>query len=170
MAVRTLGASFAAGVGYELQRKNNFEFSVPGVADNDRLLTLSVISCALPTETNDVITVNYGNTNVKVAGVFNTEGGNLTVRDFLQKDMEKAIDDWRSSVYNKDTDAIGFAADYKKQARVVQYAPDGTYERTWKLIGVWPSQVSYGDLSNTDGNPKEIQITLQYDKAILQRS
>ena len=64
---------------------------------------------------------------------------------------------------------IGFAVNYKKQARVVQYAPDGTYERTWKIEGVWPSQVSYGDLSNTDGNPKEISITLQYDKAILTR-
>ncbi len=169
MPTRTLGASHLAGAGWEVQRKNNFEISIAGVGDSERLLTLSVVSGALPTESNEVITLNYGNTNIKVAGVFNTEGGTLVVRDFLQKDVEALIDKWRATVYNKSTDGIGFAADYKKQARVVQYAPDGTYERTWKIEGVWPSQVSYGDLSNTDGNPKEIQITLQYDKAILTR-
>lgn len=165
----TLGASHLAGAGWELQRRNNFEFSMAGIGDSERLLTLSVVSCALPTESNEVITVNYGNTNIKIAGPFNTEGGNLVLRDFLQKDMEKVIDDWRAQVYNKTTDGIGFAANYKRQARVIQYAPDGTYERTWKIEGVWPSQVTYGDMSNTDGNPKEVQVTLQYDKAILQR-
>ena len=169
MPTRTLGASHLAGAGWEVQRKNNFEISIAGVGDSERLLTLSVVSGALPTESNEVITLNYGNTNIKVAGVFNTEGGTLVVRDFLQKDVEALIDKWRATVYNLYTDGIGFAVNYTKQARVVQYAPDGTYERTWKIEGVWPSQVSYGDLSNTDGNPKEIQITLQYDKAILTR-
>ena len=117
-----------------------------------------------------MITLNYNNTNVKVAGVANTEGGTVVVRDYLQKDVEKLIDDWRATVWNKTTDAIGFAARYKKQARIIQYAPDGTYERTWKIEGIWPSQVSYGDLSNNDGGVKEISITLQYDKARLSRT
>lgn len=165
----TLGASHLAGAGWEVQRRNNFAFSMAGIGDSNQMLTLSVVSCALPTETNEVITLQYGNTNIKVAGVFNTEGGNLVVRDFLQKDAEAMIDEWRKEVYNKTTDGIGFAADYKRQARIVQYAPDGTYARTWKIQGVWPSQVTYGDLSNTDNSVKEVQITLQYDKAILQR-
>lgn len=166
----TLGASHLASAGWEIQRRNNFEISIPGVGESERLLTLSVVSGALPTESNEVITLNYGNTNVKVAGVANTEGGTLVVRDYLQKDVEKMVDEWRATVYNKSTDGIGFAANYKKQARIVQFAPDGTYERTWKIYGVWPSQVTYGDMSNTDGNTKEIQITLQYDKAILSRA
>lgn len=166
---RTLGASHLASAGWEIQRKNNFEFSAPGIGDSEQVLTLSVVSCALPTESNEVITLNYGNTNVKVAGVANTEGGNLVVRDYLQKDVENLLDQWRATVWDKSNDAIGFAANYKKQCRVVQYAPDGTYERTWKIYGVWPSQVTYGDMSNNDGGVKEVQITLQYDKAILVR-
>lgn len=167
---RTLGASHLASAGWEIQRKNNFILSVPGVGESEQVLTLAIVSCALPTESNEVITLNYGNTNVKVAGTANTEGGTVVVRDYLQKDMEKIIDDWRASVWNKSNDAIGFAANYKKQARIIQYAPDGTYERTWKVEGIWPSQVSYGDLSNNDGGVKEIQITLQYDKARLSRT
>ena len=151
-------------------KKNNFVLSIPGIGESEQVLTLAVVSAALPTESNEVITLNYGNTNVKVAGTANTEGGTVVVRDYLQKDMELIIDNWRKSVWNKDTDAIGFAANYKKQARIIQYAPDGTYERTWKIEGIWPSQVSYGDLSNNDGGVKEIQITLQYDKARLSRT
>ena len=167
---RTLGASHLASAGWEVQRKSNFVLSVPGIGESEQVLTLAVVSCSLPTESNEVITLNYNNTNVKVAGVANTEGGTVVVRDYLQKDVEKLIDDWRATVWNKSTDAIGFAARYKKQARIIQYAPDGTYERTWKIEGIWPSQVSYGDLSNNDGGVKEISITLQYDKARLSRT
>ena len=150
--------------------KNYFNLSVPGVGESEQVLTLAIVSCALPTESNEVITLNYGNTNVKVAGTANTEGGTVVVRDYLQKDMEKIIDDWRASVWNKSNDAIGFTTNYKKQALIIQFAPDCTYERTWKVEGIWPSQVSYGDLSNNDGGVKEIQITLQYDKARLSRT
>ena len=167
---RTIGASHLASAGWEIQRKNNFSLSIPGIGENEEVLTLAVVSAVLPTESNEVITLNYGNTNVKVAGTSNTEGGTMVVRDYLQKDVEQIIDNWRSQVWNKDTDAIGFAANYKKQARIVQYAPDGTYARTWKISGLWPSQVSYGDVSNNDGGAKEIQITLQYDKARISRS
>lgn len=167
---KTLGASHLASAGWEIQRKNNFILSIPGVGESEQLLTLAVVSCALPTESNEVITLNYNNTNVKVAGPANTEGGSLVVRDYLQKDMELVLDNWRKEVWNKDTDAIGFAANYKRQARVIQYAPDGSYERTWKIEGLWPSSIAYGDLSNDDGGVKTINVTLQYDKARLSRA
>lgn len=164
-----LGASHLASAGWEVQRKNNFILSIPGVGESEQLLILAVLSCALPTESNEVITLNYGNTNVKVAGPANTEGGSMVVRDYLQKDVELVLDNWRKEVWNKDTDAIGFAANYKRQARVIQYAPDGSYERTWKIEGLWPSSIAYGDLSNDDGGVKTINVTLQYDKARLSR-
>lgn len=167
---RALGASHLAGAGWEIQRKNNFILSVPGVGESEQLLTLAVVSCALPTESNEVITLSYGNTEIKVAGKSKTEGGSLVVRDYLQKDMELVLDNWRKTVWNKDTDGIGFAANYKRQCRIIQYAPDGSYQRVWKIEGVWPSSVSYGDLSNDDGGVKTINVTLQYDKARLSRA
>lgn len=164
-----LGASHLASEGWEIQRRNNFEISIPGVGEQERLLTLSVVGGSLPNESNEVITVNYGNNVIKIAGTYSINAGTLTVRDLIQKDMEAIIDAWRASVYNKDTDAVGFAADYKKQARITQFAPDGSYERVWKIEGVWPSSVDYGQVSQTDNSLKEISITLEYDKAILSR-
>ena len=95
--------------------------------------------------------------------------GSLVVRDLVQEDVEKMIDEWRASVYRKDTDAIGFAADYKKPAKVTQSAPDGTLLRVWDLEGVWPSAVDYGQVSYNSPGVKTISITLQYDKARINR-
>ena len=169
MAVDVLGASHLAGAGWEIQRTNNFEIAIEGVGDSERLLTLSVVSGALPSEHNSPIAIQYGNTTIQVAGTYTIDSGSLVVRDFIQKDVEQLIEAWRSTVYNKDTDAVGFASDYKKQARITQFAPDGTHERVWKIEGVWPSDVDYGSVDQTSNGLKQINITLQYDKARLVR-
>ena len=164
-----LGAAHLATAGWEIQRNNNFEISIEGVGEKGRLLTLAVVSGSLPSESNNPITVQYGNTNIKVAGTYDIQAGTLVVRDIIQKDVERMIDQWRSTVYNKDTDQVGFAANYKKQARITQFAPDGTYERVWKIDGVWPSSVSYGEVGQENNALKTISITLEYDKARLVR-
>ena len=170
MALENLGASHLASSGFEVQRTNNFEIQIDNVS-NQRILTLSVVSGFLPNESNEVISLNYGNTQITVAGAARpNNSGTLVVRDLIQEDVEQMIDQWRSTVYNKDTDAIGFAADYKKSAKVTQSAPDGTLLRVWDLEGVWPSAVDYGQISYDSPGAKTISITLQYDKARINRA
>ena len=170
MAVDQLGASHLASEGFEVQRTNNFEVHIENVS-NARVLTLAIASAFLPTESNEVISLNYGNTTITVAGKANANGsGSLVIRDLIQKDMEAMLDEWRATVYRKDTDAIGFAFDYKKPAKVTQYAPDGTLLRTWNLTGCWPSSVDYGQVSYDSPGVKTVSITLQYDKATIDRS
>lgn len=167
--IESLGASHLASAGYEVQRTNNFEIQIDNVI-KVRPLILAVVSGFLPNESNEVISLNYGNTTITVAGKANANGsGSLVVRDFVQEDIEQVIDEWRKTVYDKDTDAIGFAADYKKPAYVTQYAPDGTLLRVWNLEGVWPSAVDYGQVSYDSPGIKTINITLQYDKATISR-
>ena len=167
--IETLGASHLASEGYEVQRTNNFEIQIDNVT-KVRPLILAIASGFLPNESNEVIALNYGNNTITVAGKANANGsGSLVVRDLIQEDMEKVIDQWRSTVYNKETDGIGFAADYKKPAYVTQYAPDGTILRVWNLEGVWPSAVDYGQVSYDSPGVKTINITLQYDKAKISR-
>lgn len=170
MAIETLGASHLASEGYEVQRTNNFEIQIENVSKS-RILTLAVVSGFLPNESNEVINLGYGNTTITVAGKANVNGnGTLVVRDLVQQDMELVIDEWRKTVYDKTTDAIGFAFDYKKPAKVTQYAPDGTLIRVWNLQGVWPSAVDYGQISYESPGVKTVSITLQYDKATIDRT
>jgi hypothetical protein len=161
---QTLGAAHLASENWEVQRQNNFEISIAGVGG--RALTLAVESGFLPAESNEIIELNFGNSKVKVAGIATFEDGTLVVKDIIQQDTEKVIRDWRKQVYNPETDAVGLAVNYKKQARVIQWAPDGSLERTWKIIGAWPSTVNYGTLDYTASDKKTIEITLTYDKAL----
>lgn len=168
--IETLGASHLASTGFEVQRTNNFEIQIDGVS-KVRPLILAVVSGFLPNESNEVISLNYGNSTVSVAGKANVNGsGSLVVRDFIEHDIEKVIDDWRATVYNKETDGIGFAADYKKSAYVTQYAPDGSLLRVWTLEGVWPQAVDYGQVSYDSAGVKTVNITLHYDKAKISRT
>ena len=169
-----LGASHLASAGYEVQRTNNFEIQLDVSDDTgkQRTIVLSVVSGFLPNESNEVIQLNYGNTQITVAGAARpNNSGSVVIRDLLEpgSDVEKIIDEWRAKVYDKETDKIGFAAAYKKDATITQYAPDGSYLRVWNLEGVWPSAVDYGQISYDSPGVKTINVTLQYDKAMLNR-
>ena len=180
MAVEYMGASHLASDGYEVQRTNNFEIILSGLgeitgnASDTRTIKLAIESGFLPSEENTVQELNYFNTNIKVAGTATYSGGSIVVKDIISQgsDIESIIVAWRKAVYDPTpnsatTDRIGLAFNYKTDARVVQYAPDGSMERTWKLLGVWPSSVNYGNLEyGSGGSIKTIEIALQYDKAI----
>lgn len=167
--ITVLGANHLASQGWELQRKNTFEIIISGIDNTERLLTMSVVGGDLPSESNQVIEVRYGNSSVKIAGPYSINSGTLTLRDFLEKDTEAMVEKWRGQVYDKRTQGINFAFNYWKTARVIQAAPDGTHIREWKLHGVWPSAVSYGSLSQNDAEVKEIQVTLEYNRAEIVR-
>ena len=172
-----LGASHLASDGYEVQRTNNFEITISGIGEitgdmsHPDTITLAVESGFLPSEDNSVQALNYGNTHVKVAGTVTYTGGSLVVKDIISEneDIEAIIVAWRKAVYNPETDQIGLAFNYKKEGTIIQYAPDGSMERVWKLQGVWPKSVNYGTLDyGSGGSIKTIEVGIEYDKAMIE--
>lgn len=149
---------------YEIQRTNHFEVQIAGLAGGEEL-TMVVESFGMPNYSNSAIELAHGNTRVKVAGQTTFEDSELVVKDAIGADTEKTVNDWHKQVYDPATDKIGWAADYKKNATVFEYAPDGTFVRQWKLVGVWPSAVAYGDMAYDGSDKKTINLTLSYDKA-----
>lgn len=160
---RSLGAMHLSNSkSFEIQRTNHFEVQIQGFGEE---ITLLVESFPLPKISNSPIELSYGNSKVKVAGQASLEDGELVIKDAIGVDTEKKIYDWHRQVYNPETDRIGWAADYKRQVTVFQYAPDGTFIRTWKVLGAWPSNVNYGDMTNEGGDKKTVSVTLSFDKA-----
>ena len=147
---------------YEAQRSNNFEVTFAGLGDD---ITLNVISFPLPTITNTPLEISHGNSKVKVAGQTEYEAGELVIRDGIGADVEGQLVEWRRKVYKAETDQIGYAADYKQNATIYEFAPDGSHVRTWKLLGCWPSSLNPGELSNESSDIKQITCTVEYDKA-----
>jgi hypothetical protein len=148
---------------YEVQRTYNFEVVISGLSED---ITLNVIRFPLPNLSTPAITLSHGNTDAFVAGRAQWDAGELTIRDTIGADIEAQINTWRRMVYNENTDQIGWAADYQKEAIVYQYSPDGTVSRKWKLFGVWPEAVNFGQLDMETSDKKTIAMTLRYNKAL----
>lgn len=151
---------------YEVQRTNNFEVVIDGLGQD---VTLSVQVCPFPSESNEVIELSYGNSKVKVAGQAAIEDIEIQCLDYIGLDTEAKLAEWRKQVYNPETDKIGWAADYKRNGYVHQYAPDGTHTRTWKIIGVWPSAFNPGENNQEGSDKKMMSLTLSVDKAHIVR-
>lgn len=151
----------------EVYRTFNFEIEFSLSAITQTKLRLAVDSAFLPSESNEEITLAYGNRNVYVAGKAAFETGSVSVKDFIGDDIEEIIEKWRSVVYNPATDSIGFSSAYKVDGSIYKCAPDGTKEAIWKLEGCWPTSVNYGSLDYNSSDIKKIEMTIRYDRAYM---
>lgn len=164
---------------YEVQRTNNFRFIIDlsefnnGTGNNvssGEIIELACDTAGLPTVTNDPIELDYGNSNVKVAGKATVDDVTVAVKDFIEPDVEGILWQWRLKVYNPQTGKVGWAKNYKKQAKVVQYGPNGEVQRSWVLDGVWPTSLDLGDLDYSSGDKKQVSMNLSVDNAYIERA
>nr|DAQ48037.1 MAG TPA: Baseplate wedge protein [Bacteriophage sp.] len=161
---------------YEVQRTNNFRFVVSldeftnnSTMSSGDIIELACDSAGLPTTSNDAIELDYGNSNVKVAGKSTTDDISVAVKDFIEPDVENILWQWRMKVYNPETGKVGWAVNYKKDCMIVQYGPNGEVLRKWKCEGCWPTTLDLGDMDYSSGDKKQITMTLSVDTAYLIR-
>ncbi len=162
---------------FEPQRTNNFEIQFPNLGkltsaqggmefeNPGESITLSVKSVGELSQNIDNIAVHYGNNAIKFAGKPSLNDISLTINDFIGMDTERILEAWSSLVYNKYSQKVGRASVYKTDAYLLEYAPDGTNVKCWKLEGCWPGTISYGGYSQDGGSIREISMTLNVDFA-----
>lgn len=161
---------------YEPQRNNNFEvhiYGLDGLVTVDRgdeispsvasdCLTLSAVSVGQINTNVGVISIPYGNTKVKFAGLPEISDSDIVYNDYIGKQTERIISAWHSLVFNPATQKIGRASVYKKRGVLIETAPDGSNARTWLLKGCWPSNVQYGGYDYNGGQTRQITMTLTF--------
>lgn len=163
---------------YQPQMQNHFELVIKlnrdlqGGQDSQKIselkkyLNLAVTSFSLPTITTTPVDIPYGNTTIHIAGKTEFGGANsITCIDYIGADIERIIYNWQNLVTNPETGQQGWAYNYKTDAEIIEYAPDGSSLSTWVLRGLWPSEVNYGSLDKSSGDLKQIEVTLSYDLA-----
>lgn len=155
------------GGGFEPQRANNFYVELYGVPGADKI-KLAVATAFVPEWNNDVILVHYQGEERKVAGKAKFGAGNVTVVDMIDENIYKSVADWKKLVHDPETGKIGRATLYKKQAALILNGPDDTAYRTWKIDGIWPSQVTGSQLNYANSAYFTVNMTLQFDRAISQ--
>ena len=163
-----MGANFIASPagGFEPTRTFNwlFEAHLPSF-DDQELIALSLETGFVPDESNEEIEVFYMNERVYVAGKALYNQGTLSLKDWVDRDTYGAIYRWRRLTYNPDTGQIGYARDYKLNARMLLLGPDGTNIKSWLMWGTWVQSVNQVPLDMAASDIVKVECVLRYDKA-----
>jgi len=149
---------------YEPQRLNNFELVIDGIGDSETL-KLSVHSTSAPGISVDALEIPYGNTRVKYAGAATYNDINVVVNDWIGKDIELLMTQWMDKVFNPRTQEVGQAASYKKSGTLNEFSTDGKLVRTWRMIGLWPTSMEFGEFAQDSTDRRQINCTLSCDYA-----
>jgi len=154
---------------FEPQRKNSFTFEVDvPYAGGKQLIKLALSGAFLPEYETETFSVDFQNEQVAFAGKPKTVSeGTIKLKDYVDQNVRNAVLSWSFQVYNPENGVVGLAKDYKRDAYVVLYGPDGSNTRLWKLLGAFPKKVSTGgEISYSENDGIEIEMVLSYDKAI----
>lgn len=166
---------------YEISRTNNFEFIVTGldgikgldgkpIANAQEVIRLSVTASSIPHFTQGVIPIKRGNSTLNYAGTPTFNSGSITCNEFIGADTLGVLMAWQNLSYNVETEKVGLASDYKKDAYLVEYSPDYQVVRKWKLYGCWISGISEAGFDSESNNKRTASVDIVYDKGIIDTS
>jgi hypothetical protein len=158
------------GGAFEEQRGNNALITIYEIDGNDKsfgntdLLTLSLQSFPVPKTNVDVFESSWLNEKRKFAGLPSFDDIEIVFKDFVDIETAQVLKAWHEKVYNPVTGQIGLARDYKKNATVQLFAPDGSFSRFYSISGMFPLTFNPGDIDMTSAEPLKITINFSVDK------
>lgn len=170
---------------WEPQRTNNFELVIEGLqylihaggdptntgnyeatSDFAERLMLSVDSFTAPAIEITPITTQYGNNSIKWAGKPDFPNSSLVINDYIGIQTEEILSRWFRCAYDFVTESVGLAANYKKTAFLMEYAPNGGAPRVWRLDGCWLASFNLGEWSQEGNAQRKLNATLIYDRVV----
>lgn len=148
---------------------NNFEIRIYGLdggspTENADLLTLSTAEIGEIQEEQDVITVHYGNGQVKFPAKVSFADVDWTLNCYCSPNVLQALRDWRQQVYNTRTEKMGLPTAYMRTVYFIKYSGDGTVRDVIKAPGVWIKGLSNGAMDQEGGSLVQAKVTLVISK------
>lgn len=171
MPVRVSADHIAAELGgFQPQLKSNFTLRMtpPGVDANLQIVELAMKTFPFPKSVTEVGTINYMNGQRKYPGRTTHPNFLLSLTDYVDQQTAAVMEAWRALVYDPITGRGGLCADIKRQATLIQFAPDGNSQRKWRLTGMFPAEYDGGDGTMDDATANQINVTFSVDNIIPQ--
>ena len=172
------GASyFASDANFEVQRANHFEIlinldqlrpALTNVGEYQKHIRLCCTQASIPNIRINPTALRHGNEYVNVAGSPTYENTRISVYDTIGSNMADLLQQWFWRVFNPNDHHMGLVSSYKCSANLFLYSPDCSVIRIWELYGVFPTSLSFGELSaEQQGTPMSIQMELAVDRSVL---
>jgi len=129
-------------------------------------LTLSTQDVGEIQETQESITVHYGNGFVKFPQKVSYNSVQWTLNCYTTPNVLEALRAWRKQVYDPLTECLGLPSQYMRQVYFIKY--DGTGGQARDIIkcpGTWISSLNNGGMDQT-GGIVTVTCTFEISRAI----
>ena len=139
---------------------------VATAADAEEALALSIRNFTGPSMSIDPISIRTGNGIVNYAGTPQVANSPITFTDYIGKKTEQILLAWYSMCHNILNDKIGFKEYYAQDAILFKWAPNGTRQISWWLMGAWINEYNQGNYDRSNPDQRQFSTTILYDRAI----
>lgn len=129
-------------------------------------LALSLKDYSGPEVKVDKLTVKTGNGQVSYAGTPSISDSSISFTDYIGAKTEQILLAWYSMAHNIKNDKIGFKEYYAQDGILYKWAPNGTRQISWKLLGCWIDSYNVGQFSRENPQLRSFSTSIVYDKAI----
>lgn len=161
---------------YEPARSTEFELFVYGLSDllegvsddeAQEVIRIAVSKAPVPHFTINALRQRRGNSVQTFAGTPEFSEGQLELYDWIGLNTKSVLMAWQAKAANLETGKTGILTDYKKNAVLCEYSPDGQIVRAWDIYGCWINAISEDDFDHSNNqSERRIRATLQYDMAL----
>lgn len=122
---------------------------------------------ARPKISQEAKEIPFLNTSTYVVGKYKWESMQITLRDPIGPSASQAIMEWVRLHSESVTGRQGYAAGYKRDLEIEMLDPTGVVVSKWILKNAFITNADFGTLDYGNDDLAQIDITLQYDYAIL---
>lgn len=139
---------------------------VATASEASETLALSLRDYAGPSMTIDKLSIRTGNGQVNYAGVPSVADSSISFTDYIGAKTEHILLAWYTMAHNTLNDKIGFKEYYAQDGLLYKWAPNGTRQISWWLMGCWINEFNLGNFSRNNPDLRQFSTTLLYDKIV----
>lgn len=147
---------------FEPKLKNRFIMYIEGIP------AYLVKASGRPNINFELVTLDHINIKRKIKGKGTWQPITVTLYDPIVPSGAQAVMEWVRLSHEAVTGREGYSDFYKKDITFNMIGPVGDKVEEWTLKGAFILTTTMGDMSWSDTTPMEIQLSIEYDYAILQ--
>lgn len=120
-----------------------------------------------PNMSGEATEVPYMNSQQYFAGKMKPQDLAIKFIDAIAPSQTQKAWEWVRLIFEPETGRAGYKAQYAKTVTLKLLSPVGEVVEKWKLINAWPKAVKPDDLDYGSENVLNVELTLQFDRALL---
>ena len=133
------------------------------------LLTLSTDEVGNIQESQDAITVHYGNGLIKFPSKVTFGDVNWTLNCYCEPNTLEALREWRRQVYDPDTEKMGLPSQYMRVVYFIKYDGQGGVRDVIRCPGTWIGALDNGAMNQEGGSVVKVSVPFIISRAIYMK-